>query len=103
MKKLLGIAAVACLVSLYAVSAMGAAAPDGKMIFSSICANCHGATGTGGKAPALKGQSAADLERKLEGYKAGTYGGNRKNVMENMVKQRTPEELKAVREYIGTL
>ncbi len=110
MKMMLGFttaAAFFCFLAAYSSGVNAAsgnqAAPDGKTVFSTICANCHGANGTGGRAPALKGQSEAELTRKLEGYTAGTYGGARKATMENMVKSRSPEELGAVVQYIGTL
>jgi len=62
----------------------------------------------GGRAPAsgiepIKGQSAADLLKKLEGYKDGSFGAQRKLVMENVVKQLSDEQLKSLADYASTL
>lgn len=106
MKKLFGITALTaliCMQALYGVSAAGAETMSGKELFTSVCAGCHKADGSGGPAPKLKGQSAADLTAKLQGYKAGTYGGAKKGTMQNVLKNRTPEDIKAVVDYIGTL
>ncbi len=84
--------------------AMSADAPDGQALYASACAGCHGKDGGGmGGAPALKGQTPAALAQKLDGYRAGTYGGGRKAVMEGIAKKHSPEELKAVGDYLGTL
>ena len=103
MKKLFGIAMIAGFVCIQAFSAVGGEAVDGKGMFNNVCAKCHKADGSGGPAPALKGQSAEDLTRKLKGYQDGTYGGEKKSVMQGVVKGRTLEEVKAVVDYIGTL
>ena len=62
----------------------------------------------GGRVPAsgiapIKGQSAADLLKKLEGYKDGSFGAQRKLVMENVVKQLSDEQLKSLADYASTL
>lgn len=83
---------------------MALATSDGPTIYKS-CAACHGADGskaTVGSHP-LKGQSAQDILKKLEGYAAGTYGGGQKAMMENIVKKHTSEDLKTVADYIATL
>ena len=49
------------------------------------------------------GQSAADLLKKLEGYKDGSFGAQRKLVMENVVKQLSDEQLKSLADYASTL
>ena len=48
-------------------------------------------------------QSAADLLKKLEGYKDGSFGAQRKLVMENVVKQLSDEQLKSLADYASTL
>lgn len=50
-----------------------------------------------------QGQSAADLLKKLEGYKDGSFGAQRKLVMENVVKQLSDEQLKSLADYASTL
>ena len=46
---------------------------------------------------------AADLLKKLEGYKDGSFGAQRKLVMENVVKQLSDEQLKSLADYASTL
>lgn len=105
MKTLPGLTFAACLIGLAACSTMnaGSAALDGKTLFANNCAGCHGPEGFGGRAPVLKGQSAADLTRKLDGYRAGTYGGAKKQVMAGVVQKRSSQELNAVAQYLGAL
>ena len=104
MKKVFSIAVVISLaLSLFVLAAGAAEAPDGKRIFTEVCANCHGADAGGDKGPALKSQPADSLLTKLAGYRAGTYGSSRKATMEGLVKKYTPEELKSVVDYIKTL
>ena len=45
----------------------------------------------------------ADLLKKLEGYKDGSFGAQRKLVMENVVKQLSDEQLKSLADYASTL
>ena len=72
---------------------------DAANLFKTYCQGCHGADGI----PPIKGQSAADLLKKLEGYKAGSFGAQRKLVMENVVKQLSGEQLKSLADYGSTL
>ena len=80
-----------------------AEAVDGKALFAQKCANCHGAAGVGGGAPMLKGKKADDVAAALKGYKDGTYGGARKNVMKGVADGLKPEEASAIGAFIGTL
>ena len=86
------------------VPALAADAPDGKAIFEKACASCHGADGSRklGEAP-LKDLKADEILTKLQGYAAGTFGGERKQTMERIAKQHGADELKAVADYAGTL
>lgn len=105
MKKVLSIAVIAgFILSQLVLAALGAGeAPDGKRIFTEVCSSCHGADASGRNAPNLKSQSADELLKKLAGYRAGTYGADRKAAMEGLVKRYTPEQLESVVEYIKTL
>jgi len=80
--------------------------PDGKALYAS-CAGCHGADGKTkamGKAAAVAGQSAADLETKLLGYKAGTVNVvGMGMLMKGQVASMSDEEIKAVSEYMAGL
>ena len=84
------------------LSSFGVAFADGDAanLFKTHCQGCHGADG--GIEP-IKGQSAADLLKKLEGYKDGSFGAQRKLVMENVVKQLSDEQLKSLADYASTL
>lgn len=80
--------------------------PDGKALYAK-CAGCHGADGKTkamGKAHPLAGQSAADLETKLHGYKAGTLNAvGMGMLMKGQVASLSDEEIKALAGYISGL
>ncbi|SFV59808.1 Cytochrome C553 (soluble cytochrome f) [hydrothermal vent metagenome] len=83
-----------------------ATAPDGKALFAK-CAGCHGADGKTaalGKSEIIAGQSAADLEKKITEYKAGTR--NTKGMgalMKGQVAGLSDADIKAVATYISGL
>lgn len=82
------------------------AAEDGLALYKRACVGCHGADGTStamGIPEAVKGQSADALFQKLAGYKAGTFGFGRKNVMENVVKSYSDEQLRALADAMSKL
>ena len=89
----------------FVFAASMAIAADGAEMFKSSCAGCHGADGSksaGGTAP-LKGQKSEDVVKMLKGYKDGSFGGDKKAIMENVVKKHSDDELKQLADYIGTL
>ena len=100
MKKIVALTAVAGLTM--------AMAADGKAVYAK-CAGCHGANGEkhamgNPKIPALKGQTAADLEKKIAGYKAGTLNAfGMGATMKGMVASLSDEDIKAVAEYIASM
>lgn len=68
------------------------------------CAGCHGADGSKqamGVSHVLKGQSAADLEKKMHGYVDGSYGGAKKAIMTNALKTLSPEQIKELAAQIA--
>ena len=79
---------------------------DGAALYKK-CAGCHGANGEKaalGKSAIIAGMAAADLEKDLEGYKAGTtnkhgMGG----VMKGQVAAYTPEQIKEVAAHIAAM
>lgn len=80
-----------------------AMASSGQEIFNK-CQGCHGADGSRhalGIAPLLKGQSKADIVKKLKGYQNGTYGGSRKRIMESQAKRLSDSQINSVAEYIS--
>lgn len=101
MKKLLAVLTIVCC---FGVTAAFAA--DGGALYQKRCANCHRDGSESSKAGGdvvLKGQSVQEIEMKLTGYKDGTYGGAKKKTMERMVGKLSPEEIKALAGYIGSL
>ena len=92
MKKVLIVFSAVMLLSSFCVAF---ADGDAANLFKTHCQGCHGADG--GR------QTAADLLKKLEGYKDGSFGAQRKLVMENIVKQLSDEQLKSLADYASTL
>ncbi|CAA6806603.1 MAG: Cytochrome C [uncultured Sulfurovum sp.] len=78
----------------------------GKALYAK-CTSCHGANGQTkamGKAAAVAGQSAADLEAKLQGYKAGTTNAvGMGMLMKSQVASMSDEDIKAVSAYMAGL
>ena len=51
----------------------GAQSAAGKMVYEKLCANCHGASGTGSHTiPRLAGQQVKYLEESLQRYRSGS-------------------------------
>ena len=76
----------------------------GKALYAK-CAGCHGADGKTkamGKATPVAGQSAASLETKLAGYKAGTVNATGMGMlMKGQVASMSDEDIKAVSAYMA--
>jgi len=88
-----------------AKEAVSAPKVDGKAIFTA-CAGCHGQKGEKKAlqvSQVIGGWDAAKVEEALKGYKAGTYGGNMKGVMQGQAQKLDDAKIKAVAEYISTL
>lgn len=99
MKKTIGF-----IVFLTAVSTALAAA-DGAALYEK-CKGCHGPDGSKkalGVSEVIKGQPAKDIEADLIAYQAGTGGGSKKAIMKAQVAKLTPEEIKALADYISKL
>ncbi len=83
-----------------------ATGPDGKAIFAK-CAGCHGADGKTsamGKSAIIAGQPAADLEKKIAAYKAGTRNKTGMGMlMKGQVASLSDADIKAVATYISGL
>lgn len=91
---------MSCILSLALVCmfASVSAAADGKELYVR-CQGCHGQDGS----KLLKSKAEADVLKALTGYKAKTYGGEKKTVMENLVKNLSDEDMQALAKYISTL
>lgn len=78
----------------------------GKAIFAK-CQSCHGVDGKTkalGKSAIIAGQPAADLEKKMAAYKAGTRNETGMGMlMKGQVGALSDDEIKAVAEYISSL
>ncbi|MEZ7196781.1 c-type cytochrome [Pseudodesulfovibrio karagichevae] len=101
MKKLLAVLTIVCCFGVTAAFAV-----DGGDLYKKRCAACHRDGTESSKAGGdvvLKGQTAQEIEMKLTGYKDGTYGGAKKRTMERMAGQLTPEDIKALAAYVGSL
>ncbi len=86
-----------------AFGASAALAADGKALYAK-CAGCHGADGSKtAQSKALKGQKAEALAKSLAGYKAKTYGGAKKGLMEGQMAGASDADIKALAEYISKL
>ncbi len=70
-------------------------AQDGAGLFKAKCASCHGAAGEGKMGPSLKGKSAADVSAVLAN--GGKKGPHSKPF------NATPEEQKAIADFVATL
>jgi cytochrome c553 len=79
---------------------------DGKALFAK-CAGCHGADGKTaalGKSAVIAGQPAADLEKKIAEYKAGTRNvAGMGALMKGQVASMSDADIKAVATYISGL
>ena len=89
-----------------AAVASAADAGAGKALFAK-CAGCHGADGKTkamGKSAIIAGQAAADLESKINAYKAGTRNeAGMGMVMKGQVASMSDDDIKAIAAYISGL
>lgn len=98
-----------CMTVLALVLCLGvvtAFAADGAGLYKKRCAKCHrdgSESSRAGGGVVLKGQSVDEIEMKLTGYLDGTYGGKKKKTMARLMKKFSPEEIRAMSEYIGSL
>lgn len=78
-------------------------AADGAAIYGK-CAACHGKDG---KNTAISGVvlsgDAASIEKKLNGYKDGSFGGAKKAMMVGQVASLSADDIKAVSAHIAGL
>lgn len=78
----------------------------GKAVFAK-CVSCHGSDGKTkalGKSEIIAGQAAADIEKKLQEYKAGTRNvAGMGMLMKGQAGPLSDEDIKAVAEYISSL
>lgn len=77
---------------------------NGKQLFETRCAACHGEKGEGKASyPKLAGNSKEEALKKLKGYVDGSYGKAQKMMMIGQAKALSDSEQEVVSEYIGSL
>ena len=103
MKRLLiACSAVACLFTF----GVAFAEDDAAATFKARCQSCHGADAGRSPSPGIdpiKGRDAAELLKELQGYKDGSFGGDRKQVMQGVVKQLSDEQMKSLADHVSKL
>jgi len=94
------------LAALLAVSVACAATDDGAELYAKSCKGCHGADGgkvAMGMQKAVKDLSQEEAKAALAGYQAGSFGGEKKAIMERVVKSLSDEQIDALAAYIASL
>jgi cytochrome c len=93
-----------CLMALTVWAAAGQAA-DAKTLYAK-CQGCHGADGAKvalGVGRPLKGLSAEEAAKALRGYKAKTFGGAKKALMEAQASLLSDQDIQTLAQYISKL
>ena len=91
----------ACL--LFAVPALAEGPAD---LYAKSCKGCHGADGSKvamGMTRPLNSLTLDEVKAALAGYKAGTYGGAKKAMMERVVKPMSDADLEALAAHVDSL
>lgn len=97
-------AAVEANASATPIASVAAAPVDGKQIYATRCAACHGEKGEGKASyPKLAGLSKDVALTRIKGYVDGTYGKAQKMIMAGQAKGIDEAQKTAVAEYIATL
>jgi len=94
MTKLAALVAVLALLLFVSMPSLSWAAEDGKALYAK-CQGCHGADAAGKpamKAPSIKGKSAEDIQKAFE-----------TSPKHASVKSMTPDQVKAIADYLATL
>lgn len=81
------------------VSESGAPAQpaSAKALYAAQCAGCHGQAGEKG----LKGKSAEQVAAALKGYKAGTYGGAKKEIMQARAVKLSDADIAGLAQFVA--
>ena len=78
---------------------------DGGALYKK-CAGCHGADGSKvalGKSKIISQMSEADLNKSMNGYKDGSYGGAMKGLMKGQVAKLSTGDIASLSSYIAGL
>jgi cytochrome c len=80
---------------------MAAFAADGETLYTR-CKGCHGADGSKPQdGMVIKGKSSAELEKAMLGYKAGTFGGEKKAIMVSQMSRLSDADIKTLADYMA--
>lgn len=92
------------LVALMTAGVVAGFAADGAALYNK-CTSCHGKDGKMTAIPGkvIAGQSAADVEKKLKGYKDGSFGGAKKGMMKGQVASLSDADIKALASHVAGL
>ncbi len=83
-----------------------APSPNASNLYANRCSSCHGinAEKSALNASAVIAQwDSKQIQKALEGYKNGTFGGKMKGIMQAQSKSLSDEEIKLLSDYITTL
>lgn len=79
---------------------------SGSILYTSKCASCHGnsaqKSALNSSLP-IAGWDSQKTQDALNGYKAGTYGGKMKAIMQGQSRPLSDTEIKLIAEYIAVL
>lgn len=103
MKKILTALAV---LSLLSIMGIADATGEGGATFKEICQSCHGPDGRRSVGPGVEpiaGKSSADIMKMLNGYKDGSFGGQRRRIMQGVVNRLSAEQLRNAAEFVSGL
>jgi cytochrome c553 len=88
------------------ISATVADAPSGSSLYAQKCASCHGKDAEKSALNAsqiIAGWKSEKTQNALNGYKAGTFGGKMKAIMEGQSRPLSEAEITLIAEYISAL
>ena len=80
--------------------------PSGSSLYSQKCASCHGKDAEKSALNAsqvIAGWKSEKTKTALNGYKAGTFGGKMKAIMEGQSRPLSEAEITLIAEYISAL
>jgi len=75
-------------------------------LYSQKCASCHGKNAEKSAlnaSAAIAGWSSSKLQKSLQGYKAGNFGGSMKAIMQGQTKPLSTNQIKLISDYISIL
>ncbi|MGE4441751.1 MAG: cytochrome c [Desulfomicrobium sp.] len=94
--------AMSCLAAILFFASVAVASGGAAERYAKSCKSCHGADGSNAAmSRALKGMPTEEVKAALLGYKAQSYGGKKKAMMERVVKPLSDAEIEALSAYIA--